>query len=77
MNHGASVILLACQVDDFALGCVDDNTAGEIMTLIGKRIRLPSEPKIPITFQGVLPSFNGYNVIQTADYIQLSSESHL
>jgi hypothetical protein len=47
------------------------------MMLIGKRIQLPSETKIPITFQGVLTSFNGYYVIQTADYIQLSAESYL
>jgi hypothetical protein len=26
MNHGTSVVLLAQQVDDFALGCIDDNT---------------------------------------------------
>ena len=77
MNHGASVVLLARQVDDFALGCVDDNIAQEIMTLIGERIQLPSKAKIPITFQGILSSFNGYDVLQTADYIQLSAESNL
>jgi hypothetical protein len=64
-------------VDDFALGCVDDDTARSIMMLIGERIQLPSEMKIPITFQGVLTSFNGYDVIQTAKYIQLSAESYL
>ena len=73
MNHGASAVLLARRVDNFALGCVDDNIAQEIMT----RIQLPSEAKISITFQGILSSFNGYNVLQTADYIQLSAESYL
>jgi hypothetical protein len=77
MNHGTSIVLLARQVDDFALGCVDDNTAQSVMTLIGKRIQPTSEVKIPITFQGVLTSFNGHDVIQTADCIQLSTESHL
>ena len=77
MNHGASVVLLARQVDDFVFGCVEDSTAQGIMTLIGERIQLPSEAKIPITFQGVLTSFNGYDVIQTADYIQLSAELYL
>jgi hypothetical protein len=77
MNHGTSVVLLARQVDDFALGCIDDNTARGIMTLIGEHIQLLSEVKIPITFQGVLTSFNGYDDIQTADYIQLSAESYL
>ena len=62
MNHGTSVVLLAGQVDDFALGCVDDSTARGIMTLISERIQLPSEAKIPIMFQGVLTSFNGYGV---------------
>jgi hypothetical protein len=77
MNHGASVVLLARQVDAFALSYVDDSTARGIMTLIGERIQLPSEAKIPIMFQGVLTSFNGYDIIQTADYIQLSAESYL
>jgi hypothetical protein len=35
------------------------------------------EAKITITFQGVLTSFNGYDVIQTVDYIQLSAESYM
>lgn len=77
VNHGTQVVLLARQVDDFPLGCVDDNAAREIMTLISERIRLPSKAKIPITFQGVLTSFNGYDVVQTADYIQLSAESYV
>ena len=47
------------------------------MTLIGEHIQLPSQAKIPITFQGILSSFNGYDVLQTADYIQLSAESYL
>ena len=75
MNHETSVVLLACQVDDFVLGCVDDNTARGIMPLISEHIQLPSEMKIPIIYQGVLTSFNGHDVIQTADYIQLSAES--
>ena len=77
MNHGESIVLLARQVDDFALGCVDAKIAQEIIGLIGECVQLPSEAKIPITFQGILSSFNGYDVLQTADYIQLSAESYL
>jgi hypothetical protein len=77
MNHETSIVVLARQLDDFTLGCVDDNTAQGIMTLIGERIQLLSEVKIPITFQGVLTLYNGYDVVQTADYIQLSAESYL
>jgi hypothetical protein len=47
------------------------------MTLIRECIGLPSKTVIPITFQRVLTSFNGYDVIQTADYIKLSAESYL
>ena len=36
MNHGTSVVLLARQVDDFALGCVDDSTTRGVMPLIGE-----------------------------------------
>jgi hypothetical protein len=77
MTHETSVVSLARQVDDFALGCVDDDTAQGIMTLIEERIRLPSETVIPITFQGILSSFNGHDVVQTADHIKLSAESYL
>jgi hypothetical protein len=44
MTHEPSIILLARQVDDFALGCVDDETTRRITTLLGERIRLPCEP---------------------------------
>ena len=77
MNHGESIVLLARQVDDFALGCADAKIAQEIIHLIGERVQLPSEAKIPIMFQGILSSFNGYDVHQTADYIELSVESYL
>ena len=77
MNHGESIVLLACQVDDFALGYADTKIAQEIIRLIGERVQLPSEAKIPITFRGILSSFNGCDVYQTADYIQLSAELYL
>ena len=77
MNHGASIVLLARQVDNFALGCVDDKIAQEIIVLIGERVQLPSEAKISIIFQGILSLFNGYDVLQMADYMQLSAESYL
>jgi hypothetical protein len=64
MTHETSIVLLARQVDDFALGCIDDETARGVMTLIGKCIWLPSKTVIPITFQDVLTSFNGYDVLQ-------------
>jgi hypothetical protein len=77
MTHETSVVLLARQVDDFALGCVNDDTARGIMRLIGECIQPPSKTVIPSTFQGIITSFNGYDVIQMADYIQLSAESYL
>ena len=69
--------LLARQVDDFALGCANAKIAQDIIHLIGERVQLPSETKIPIMFQGIISSFNGYDVYQTADYIKLSAESYL
>jgi hypothetical protein len=77
MTHETSIILLAHQVDDFALGCVDVDTAHRIMTVIGECIWLPCETVIPITFQGLLTSHNGYDVLQTADYIKISVKSYL
>jgi hypothetical protein len=54
MPQEKSIVLLARQVDDIALGYVGDETACGIMTLIDKCIQLPSETVIPITFQGLI-----------------------
>jgi hypothetical protein len=41
-------------VDDFALACIDNDTAHGIMTLIVERIHLPSKAVIPIACQGLI-----------------------
>ena len=51
--------------------------AKKIVKAIGERLQLPSEVELPIEFQGVLTSFNGYDILQTADYTKLSAESYL
>ena len=49
----------------------------KLITAIGDKLKLPSEAKIPIEFQGILSSFNGYDILQTAEYTRLSAESYL
>jgi hypothetical protein len=72
MPCDGSVILVARQVNDFALACVDDDTACSVIAKIGKHIRLPSESVAPIDFQGVLTTHNGHDVSQTSECIHLS-----
>jgi hypothetical protein len=50
MKHNGSIVLVACQVDDFALANIDEDQACSIVALIGERIRLPSKDVIPINF---------------------------
>ena len=77
MTYKDSTVLLAGQVDNFALACIDNDTACGITTHIGKHIHLPSDAVIPIAFQGIITSYNRCDVLQTTDYIKISSESYL
>jgi hypothetical protein len=63
MSCKDSIVLLAQQVDDFTLACIDDNTSRGPMALIDKHIRLPSEAVIPVEFQGIITSCIKSNLI--------------
>ena len=65
------------QVDDFALACNIEDTAKEIYGIIGKALRLPNETKDPFTYLGLINDFNGIDVEQTKDYIQISCPNYI
>ena len=77
LDHEGTIVLLARQVDDLALACKTEAIARAVLQKIGERIKLPKETAIPVTFEGVMSSFNGYDVLQTRDYNKLSAESYL
>jgi len=70
-------VLLVCQVDDFALGCCQESTAKSVYAEIGAKLTLHNEADAPFEYLGLVDSFDGYDVLQTRDYIKLSAESYI
>jgi len=70
-------VLLVRQVDDFTLGCHQESTAKSVYAEIGTKLTLHNEAEAPFEHLGLVDSFNGYNVLQTRDYIKLSTESYI
>jgi len=70
-------VLLARQVDDFALGCRQESTAKSVYAKIGTKLTLRNEAEVPFEYLGLVDSFDGYDVLQTRDYIKLSTESYI
>jgi hypothetical protein len=70
-------LLLLRQVDDFSLSCPSEDIAKDVFDIIGRKLQLPSEDQPPFKYLGLIDDFNGIDVIQTQDYISLSSESYI
>ena len=70
-------VLLARQVDDFALASPDPKISALVYQRIGAYLKLPKEDKVPFKELGILNSFNGIDVQQTRHYTKLSNESYL
>jgi hypothetical protein len=60
-------VLLKRQVDDFAIAAPDERTATILLDLID------DELSIPMKRQGYLDMYNGIDVLQTRDYIKIST----
>ena len=70
-------VLLVRQVDDFAFGCKNESTAKYICSLIGTKLKLHNESEEPFDYLGLVDSFDGYDILQTRDYIKISAESYI
>jgi Reverse transcriptase (RNA-dependent DNA polymerase)/GAG-pre-integrase domain len=64
-------MLISRQVDDLAIGCANVASIKKLVTLICL------EDKIDLRDEGILDSFNGIDVHQTADYINITCESYI
>jgi Reverse transcriptase (RNA-dependent DNA polymerase) len=62
-------VLLCRQVDDLAIACTDTDTAQWVISQIGA--------KVEVTDGGLLTTFNGVDIDQTADYVKVSCRSYL
>ena len=63
--------LLKRQVDDFAIAAPDERTATILLDLID------DELSIPMKRQGFLDMYNGIDVLQTRDYIKISTTTFI
>ena len=61
----------------FALGCRQESTAKSVYGEIGAKLTLHNEAEAPFEYLGLVDSFDGYDVLQTCDYIKLSVESYI
>ena len=64
-------VLFLRQVDDFACGAAEDETASALIRAINKRM------KIEVKDLGILDRYNGVDIKQTAHYIRLSCEVYI
>ena len=59
------------QVDDFAIGAPDERTANILLDMIDDAL------SIPMKRQGYLDMYNGVDILQTRDYIKISSSTFI
>jgi hypothetical protein len=69
--------MILCQVNDFILAIPDPAIADKIYTCIGKLLQQPAKETIPFVNEGLATEFNGIDVLQTQDYIKISSDSYI
>ena len=74
--NGEKVYLLR-QVDDFSLACTDESIADAIYDIIGNDLKLPTEDKVPFTKLGLVTDFNGIDVEQSRDFIEISCSNYI
>ena len=70
-------ILLLKQVDDLAIATNDESLAKEIYNIIGKKLQLPGESDLPFTYLGLINDYNGVDVDQRKEYIEVNACSYI
>ena len=70
-NIDGKRVIFKRQVDDFAVATPDERTATILLDMIDDKLT------IPMKRQGFLDMYNGIDVMQTRDYIKISSKSFI
>ena len=76
-DGSVETIYLLRQVDDFALACKEESTAKEIYDKIGKKLQTEKETEPPFAYLGLVKDFNGIDVHQTNEYIEISCANYI
>ena len=72
--------MLLHQIDNFCTGITSEKAAPDLFNDIGIKIQFPSEKEdgtIPFEFLGVVTDYNGVDIIQTPDYIEISCKNYI
>ena len=80
MSHQEGDIFLLQQVDDFVLACRSEATSIDIFDWIGLALQRPIEKEkniVPFTKLGLVNDFNGIDIHQCKEYIEISAESYI
>ncbi len=64
-------VIFKCQVDNFAIAAPDEKTADILLDLVNDQL------SIPLKRQGLLGIFNGIEVTQTRDYININCHTYI
>ena len=68
--YKGKLVFLLWQVDNFALAC-NKSTTKEIYNIIDHILRLEKEPCEPLSYLGLVSIFNGVDIEQSSEYIQI------
>ena len=71
------MVYLLRQVDDFAFACADEQTAKNFFNVLGQLLKLPSEDEVPFKYLGQVDDFNGVDIIQSKQYIEISCQKYI
>ena len=72
--------LLLRQIDDFLCGVESEQSARTLLNNIGTKIQFPTKVEqgiIPFKFLGVVKDYNGVDITQTPDYIEMSCKNYI
>ena len=64
-------------VDDVACACKNEETTKMIYDIIGKAMQVPKRDKLPFTYLGLIEDFNGVNIEQENNHMQISCENYI
>ena len=77
-NDGSEeIIYMLRQVDDFALACKEEATAKDIYDKIGIALQTENEKNPPFAYLGLVTDFNGVDISQTNEYIEISCSNYI
>ena len=59
------------------IGCEHEKLAADIANIIGTKVKFPTEQEIPMTFLGIVSDYNGVDIIQTRNHVEISCANYI